>query len=329
MAQGKRTQQAQRAAGPHHFADRLCARVLAAGTRVCVGLDPDLTRFPAELLAAHKLAGQAPDPGNPAYCRRAAACIVEFNHRVLAATSEFAAACKPQCAYYEVFGPAGMAALQETATLIREAGLAVVMDGKRNDISSTAARYAQAYLGADAGPRAAAFPSDALTINAYLGRDGVDPFLECCREFGRGLFVLARTSNPSGGEVQEFPGAGERTVARHLAGLIAEWGRDLVGESGFSAVGAVVAATRPEAVAELRALMPRALFLMPGFGAQGGAAGDVQAAFDARGLGALVAASRSVLYPVPPDTPAGEYFDAVARSARDMRDAINAVLPRA
>jgi len=329
MVQAKPKHQEPRAQGPHHFADRVCARVLAADTRVCVGLDPDLARFPEELLAAHQLAGATPAPGDADYCRRAAACIVEFNHRVLEATAEYAAACKPQCAYYEAYGPAGMAALQQTALLIREAGLPVVMDGKRNDIASTAARYAQAYLGADSGPRAAAFPADALTINAYLGSDGVTPFLDCCREFGRGLFILCRTSNPSGGEIQEFPAAGPGALARRVAGLIHGWGRDLVGEHGYSAVGAVVAATRPEDVAELRALMPRALFLMPGFGAQGGGAGDVRDALDARGLGALVAASRSVLYPVPPATPAADYFDAVASAARDMRDAINAVLPRA
>lgn len=329
MAQGRRKEQQPRAEGPQNFADRICGRVLEARTRVCIGLDPDLARFPRELTAAYGLDRSAPDPSWAASCRRAAACIVEFNRRVLEAAGGFAAAMKPQCAYYEVYGPAGMAALQQTAALIREACVPVILDGKRNDIASTAARYAQAYLGADSGPRAAAIPADALTINAYLGSDGVAPFLDCCREFGRGLFVLVRTSNPSGGEIQEFPEGGAQTVARRMAGLVDGWGADLAGACGYSAVGAVVGATRPEAVAELRRLMPRALFLMPGFGAQGGAARDIAGALDSRGLGALVSASRSVLYPVPPETPAAEFFDAVARAAQDMRDAIEAVLPRA
>lgn len=230
-------------------------------------------------------------------------------------------AVKFQAAFYEAHGPEGMAALHRNAAEARRRGLFVIIDGKRNDIGSTAEAYAAAYLGRTDGERS--WEADALTINPYLGSDGIAPFTKVADAEGRGLFVLVRTSNPSSGEFQELICEG-RPLYRHVADRLAAWAEPLRGESGYSLLGAVVGATYPEQVAELRAALPGVLFLIPGYGAQGGSAKDVAAGCDPDGLGVLVNSSRGIIFayekPDLLDRAGDDWRGAVALAARDMID---------
>jgi orotidine-5'-phosphate decarboxylase len=200
---------------------------------------------------------------------------------------------KPQAAFFEALGSDGFAALERVCGYARSAGLLVIADGKRGDIGSTARAYAAAFL----EPREEAPPlADALTVNPYLGEDSLDPFLQACRLHGAGLFCLVRTSNAGAADVQELALSDGRRVWQHVAELVADWGSDLTGERGLSSVGAVVGATAPRVVAEARKLLPRAVLLLPGVGAQGAGPADVARAFTSGPASALVTASRSVIF---------------------------------
>ncbi len=269
-----------------HFADRLVAQVLSKQSHLVVGLDPRLDLLPARLVARHRkeygLSQQA-----------AAMAILEFNLGIIDAVAELVPAVKPQMAFYEEYGPAGMEILGQTVRYARQKGLIVILDGKRNDIGSTAEAYASAYL---SGGPAGDLHADAITVNPYLGEDGVKPFINRGPE--KGVFVLVKTSNPSSGQLQDLvvDGRNARPLYEVVAGLVDEWGSGLVGKSGYSSVGAVVGATYPEVARRLRALMPGAYFLAPGFGAQGATVEDAAAAFNEDGMGALVNVSRAVIY---------------------------------
>jgi orotidine-5'-phosphate decarboxylase len=264
-----------------NFGDRLAARVEEAGSALCIGLDPRIELLPPEVIAGL----------HPGQAGRARA-YERFCIGVIDAVADDAAAVKPQVAFFEALGGPGISALERVCDHARAAGLLVIADGKRGDIGSTAEAYAEAWL----HPRGSDPPvADALTVNPYLGSDSMAPFLAACRG-GAGVFVLARTSNPGGADLQEAVLADGRPVWERTAELIDAWGADLVGESGLSAVGAVVGATRPEAVARARDLMPRTPLLMPGVGAQGGAAGELAAAFRDHPAGGLIVAARSVIY---------------------------------
>jgi len=274
-----------------HFADRVCAAVNAKGSPVVVGLDSRPEGLPPGLLSDCKAKyGDTPQAvGEAFWC---------FNRGIIDALHDLVPAVKPQLAFYERYGMAGLKAYARTAAYAREAGLLVIADGKRNDIGSTASAYAEAFLGAS-GPSGEPVPgdfdADALTVNAYLGSDGVQPFIDCAARHGRGVFVLVRTSNPSAADVQDLDIDG-RPLFEHVGALVESWGEDGRGQNGYSHVGAVVGATWPEQTARLRALMPHTLFLVPGYGAQGATAADVARCFDARGHGALVNASRSIIF---------------------------------
>ena len=293
---------------PQHFADRLATAVNAADSRVCVGLDPQPDLLPSHLRAA-------PD---------AAAAAVEFCTGIIDATAEFAACFKPQAAYFEALCPDGLAALWEVVSYAKTAGLPVIFDCKRNDIGSTAAAYARACFGLH--HQAAPAQADAVTVNPYLGSDGVRPFLEVSDEIGGGVFVLVKTSNPSSGELQDLSTPGG-SVYETMAALVNEWAREdgRLGACGYSSVGAVVGATYPEQLAALRGLMRESILLVPGYGAQGATAHDVAAGFDADGLGAVVNSSRGILYAYRET--GQDYKAAAAEAARRMRDEINSVLP--
>lgn len=261
-----------------HAADRLLAAIDRAGSPVCVGLDPVLHRLPAALQV---------DERDIDGC---AAAIGAFSVGVLDAVAPHAPCVKLQSACYERYGTSGLAVLRAVVKEARQRGLEVVLDAKRGDISISAEHYAHAAFGADAGA------ADWLTINSYFGEDGIRPFLRP----GHGVFALVRTSNPGGDTVQAAQLADGRTVAQLVATMVAATGADAVGASGYSAVGAVVAATKPDEAAALRALMPQQILLVPGFGAQGGDADSVRPCFDAVGRGAIVTASRSVIYAYAP-----------------------------
>lgn len=269
-----------------HFADALFGAVRRVGNPVCVGIDPRPEDLPEGWLGRY--------PGSRA---GVALALQDFGSAVLEAVGGLVPAVKFQAAFYEVYGPEGFAALHATAQEARNRGLIVILDGKRNDIGSTAAAYAQAYLGQVPSRDGIepTWPVDALTVNPYLGSDGIKPFVEVAAANGRGLFILARTSNASAREFQDLICDG-RPLYRHVAGRIADWAAPERGACGYSSVGAVVGATYPAELAELRQALPGVPFLVPGYGAQGGTAADAAPAFDAEGLGALVNNSRGITF---------------------------------
>jgi orotidine-5'-phosphate decarboxylase len=242
-----------------HFADRLAAAVERKGAPLCVGLDPDPALMPEGV------------------------GIAEFCRGIVDAVAESAVAVKPQAAFFEAQGATGWADLVEVCGYAREAGLLVIADGKRGDVPSTARAYAAAFA-----PLA-----DAVTVNPYLGRDSLEPFFA---HDGLGVLALIKTSNPGSADIQDLPLEDGRPVWQHVAGLVDRWGADLIGESGLSSVGAVVGATHPEVLETVRSLMPNAVLLLPGVGAQGGRPEDLAPAFAAGRASALPSASRSVLY---------------------------------
>jgi orotidine-5'-phosphate decarboxylase len=270
-----------------HFADRLCDAIRKKGTSLCVGLDPRWESLPTEVRNRH--------PGGS--LAAVASAYEEFCGRVLDIVAPLVPVVKPQSAFFEGCGPEGMTVLQRLVRKARGQGLLVLLDGKRNDIASTATAYADATF--------TVWEADALTINPYLGRDAVEPFLQSARRAGGGVFVLVRTSNPGAGQFQDLKCDG-RPLYQHVGEAVAAWTRENLGSCGLGDVGAVVGATYPEELLALRRLLPEVIFLVPGFGAQGGTADDVLPAFRADGLGAIVNSSRGILFPYKPDDPAWE-----------------------
>ena len=288
----------------HAFGERLAAAVTRCRTPTLVGLDPRFESLPAPLKVGR-------DSGNP---DDVAAAFESFSKGVIDVVAPRVAAVKPQAAFFEQVGVPGMAALATTIGYAREKGLLVILDGKRNDIGSTAAAYADAYLGEQSAWRA-----DALTVSPYLGDDSVTPFTEVAAARGAGIFVLVKTSNPGGALFQDVAD-GEGPLYRHVARHVEELNGARASGSRFGSVGAVVGATYPEQLAELRGVMPHAWFLVPGYGAQGGSASDVAGAFDADGLGAIVNNSRGIIFAHAKDDRFGDdrWQDAVDAATRDM-----------
>lgn len=295
------------------FADRLFDAVDRKQSALVVGIDPSLERLPKALLQEAEAAG-----GNA--LEVAGRALTRFGIELIEATAEYAAAVKPQLAYFERYGSYGLRAFEQIVAAARSAGLIVIADGKRNDIGSTADAYAAAYL--EDGPLAV----DALTVNAYLGEDGVTPFIARCRENGRGIFVLVKTSNPSSGQFQDRL-IDSSPLYEWVGRAVEAWNTE-VGVRGFGPVGAVVGATYPGELAKLRQLMPRTPFLVPGYGAQGGTAQDVVPAFDDTGYGALINSSRAIMYAYEKE-PDLSRQEAQARAAEQARDAINGALQEA
>ena len=226
----------------------------------------------------------------------AAQSILEYNKAIIDQICDIVPAVKPQAAYYEMYSWQGMWALCETVKYAQEKGMIVIIDGKRNDIGSTMQAYAKAHLGTSTvnGKELSAFGQDMLTVNGYLGSDGVNPLLPICDEQDKGIFVLVKTSNPSSGELQDQK-IGDKSIYETMGAMCEQWGSQTENNYGYSRVGAVVGATYPEQLAEMRQKMPHTFFLVPGYGAQGGGANDVAGAFDKNGLGAIVNSSRAIL----------------------------------
>ena len=226
----------------------------------------------------------------------AAQAILAYNKEIIDAICDIVPAVKPQAAYYEMYSWQGMWALCETVKYAQEKGMIVIMDGKRNDIGSTMQAYAKAHLGVSEvnGKELSAFGSDMLTVNGYLGSDGVEPLLPICDEKDKGIFVLVKTSNPSSGELQDQK-IGDKSIYETMGAMCEQWGEKTQNSYSYSRVGAVVGATYPQQLSEMRQKMPHTFFLVPGYGAQGGGANDVAGAFDKNGLGAIVNSSRAIL----------------------------------
>jgi orotidine-5'-phosphate decarboxylase len=254
----------------------------------------------------------------------AAKAILQFNREIIDALIDIVPAVKVQVAYYEAYGAYGMETFRDTLAYAKEKGLITISDVKRNDIGSTSAAYSSAYLGKNDLGLSAEFMSDYITVNGYLGIDGIKPFTDDCREYGKGIFALVRTSNPSSSEIQNVKTEKGEFIYEMMGGLVKKWGEGLIGKYGYSAVGAVVGATHREEAEILRKQLPNVFFLVPGYGAQGGKAEDLVVCFDNNGLGALVNSSRGILcaYQKSKLSPA----DAAREAAISMReDIVNAL----
>ncbi|MCL2675896.1 MAG: orotidine-5'-phosphate decarboxylase [Firmicutes bacterium] len=284
----------------------------------------------------------------------AAEAILEFNLNIIEKTYKLVPAVKVQVAYYEMYGVHGLRAFEETLRAAKAKGLVTIADVKRNDIGATAACYSKAYLGRTlVGDREfAAFESDFITVNGYLGGDGIKPFLEDAKKYDKGFFVLAKTSNPSSGEIQDLPIAhlsesksdtpslaakviyqkgapslAAKVIYQAMGQLIEKWGEDNIGSFGYSRVGAVVGATHPKEAEILREAMPHTLFLVPGYGAQGAGSAEIKPCFDGRGLGAVVNSSRGIICAYKTDRYKGmDYASAAAAATVDMREDIVKVI---
>ena len=296
---------------------------------MCVGLDPVYEKLPADVLSSDDLREMATSEASQ--LDRRALAIHDYCSDVIDAVAEHVPAIKLQSACFERYGATGLEVFHELTEQARLAGLIVIADCKRGDIGISAEHYAAACL-ADppedlVGEDEPTQGPDALTINAYLGSDSIEPFTEVGKATGKGLFALVRTSNPGGDAIQSLKLTTGETVAEAVAKIIAQLGsgEGLVGQSGYSLLGAVVGATKASDAASLRALMPQQIFLVPGFGAQGGKADDVKACFDSSGRGAIVTASRSVIYAYQKDT-SGPWKMAVERAARQMKKDVNAAI---
>lgn len=269
--------------------DRLIEKIETMKNPTVAGLDPKLEYVPQYIREkAVSQHGQT--------LEAAAAAILEFNKGLIDALWDIVPAVKPQCAYYELYGWQGMRTLFETIAYAKQKGMFVITDGKRNDIGSTMEAYATAHLGKTEifGQSVEAFGGDALTVNGYLGSDGIAPLLNICREQDKGIFVLAKTSNPSSGELQDRQIEG-KPVYEWMGDFCENWGRESIGKYGYSAVGAVVGATYKEQLGILREKLPHTFFLVPGYGAQGAGAADVVPAFDQEKRGAVINSSRAII----------------------------------
>lgn len=256
------------------FADMLYEKIERMQNPTVLGLDPLIDYVPASIRNTADGDDQA---------------ILVFNKKLIDTLCDIIPAVKFQSAYYELLGPEGAFCLQKSMIYAKFKGMVVILDAKRNDIGSTASAYAKAYLAEKH------YTADAITVNGYLGTDGIKPFIEMCRENGKGIFILVKTSNPSSGELQDLRLLDGMTVYEKMAELVAGWGSDIIGSCGYSSVGAVVGATYPYELGRLRELMPKAMLLVPGYGAQGGSADDVKCGFDSKGNGAIVNSSRGLM----------------------------------
>lgn len=269
--------------------DRLIEKIVKLQNPTVVGLDPKLDYVPAFIKEKKfKKYGKT--------FKGAAKAILAFNKGIIDEICDIVPAIKPQAAYYEMYGWEGVKTLCKTIEYAKSKGMYVITDGKRNDIGATMEAYATAHLGLTDvdGEMLEAFGADALTVNGYLGTDGIAPLLEQCRAHDKGIFVLVKTSNKSSGELQDKL-LGDKEVYAVMGDMCEKWGSEAMGKLGYSSVGAVVGATYPQQLEQMRAALPNTFFLVPGYGAQGGGAEGVAKAFDKNGLGAIVNSSRAVM----------------------------------
>ena len=317
--------------------DRLIEAIEHAQNPSVVGLDPTPALVPPQVVSAFAdEVRESIEDTSELYAAQLAVAYFEFNRAIIDAVADIVPAVKPQIAMYEAIGPAGVDAYTMTCEYAQQQGLYVLGDIKRGDIGSTAAAYAAHLSGvtdlAGAGDPAAYDPwhEDAVTVNPYLGTDGITPFVDAAAAADKDIFALVRTSNPSSREIQELELADGSRLYERVADLVEGWGAETIGTHGYSRVGAVVGATHPQEGAELRKRMPHTFFLVPGYGAQGGTAADVAGMFDADGSGAIVNSSRGIIGAwkktgdYREDMDAETALDLVASAARkaaeDMRD---------
>ena len=256
--------------------------------------------------------------------------MLEYSKALIDATYDIVPAVKLQSAYFEMYGVEGIKLYKEMIDYCKSKGMVVMADVKRGDIGSTSAGYSKAYLGKNIinEKEEPVFDVDFATVNPYMGSDCVNPFVEDCKKYDKGIFVLVKTSNKSSGEIQDVKAEDGEEIYKKVAKLVNTWGEELVGEYGYSSVSAVVGATYPKQLKELREIMPHAYFLIPGYGAQGGKAEDIALGFDKNGLGGIVNATRSLMCAYKSDLwkdkfKEEEYAKATRAEAIRMRDELN------
>lgn len=291
------------------FADRICTAIMNKKSHAVVGLDPVIQRIPKAILQEAENKYGKNDRG-------AAFAFLEFNKLIIDAISEDVAIVKPQLAYYEVYGAAGIDAFWNTVEYAQQKGLLVIADAKRGDIDSTASAYAASFFGDLEDEWQSTKKVDSLTINPYLGSDSLEPFIQQAIEKQTGLFILVKTSNPSSGELQDLA-TENGSIAENVANLVHTYAQKDIGTYGYSSIGAVVGATYPESQSIYRKMMPQSLFLVPGYGTQGGKGKDITNAFNEDGFGALISASRSIIF---------AYEKANAQTTEEVKQATLAAL---
>ena len=280
--------------------DRLIEKIKQMNNPTVIGLDPRYEMLPK--FVAEKYNEDLEGVGK---------AIIEFNKNIIEATCDIIPAIKPQIAFYEMYGIPGMKAFEETCRYAKEKGMIVIADSKRGDIGSTAQGYANTFIGRTkiGENEEPIYDIDFVTVNAYMGTDCVKPFIESCKKYDKGIFILVKTSNPSSGELQDLKLENGEEVYTRMAKLVENWGEELIGEYGYSSVAAVVGATYPKQLQEIRKIAPHTYFLIPGYGAQGGKAEDIALGFDANGLGGIVNASRSLMCAYKSDRWKNEYTE--------------------
>ena len=302
--------------------DELIEKIKETQNPTVIGLDPRYEMIPKVIRNKY-----------PQTLEGVAKAIVEFNKKLIDATYDIIPAVKPQIAFYEMYGLEGMKAFEETCKYAKQKGMLVIADIKRGDIGTTAKAYSNAFLGKTkiGDKEETIFDVDFVTLNPYMGLDSVKPFIEDCINYNKGVFILAKTSNPSSGDLQDVKLEDGEEVYIKVAKLIKEWGKDLIGENAYSSVAAVVGATYPNQLEEIRKVISNTFFLIPGYGAQGGKAEDIALAFDKNGLGGIVNSSRGLMCAykseIWKDKYSEEEFDKATRAeAIRMRDELNSTI---
>lgn len=266
--------------------DNLIDKIKEKDNPTVIGLDPRYEMIPKCITQKY-----APT------LEGASKAIIEFNKRLIDATYDIIPAVKPQIAFYEMLEIEGMKAFKETCEYAKQKGMLVIADIKRGDIGSTAEGYSNAFLGKTkiGSKEERIFDVEFVTLNPYMGIDSIKPFIEDCKKYNKGIFVLIKTSNPSSGDIQDVKMENGEELYTKVAKLVKNWGEELRGEYGYSSVGGVVGATYPEQIESLRKIAPHTFFLIPGYGAQGGKANDIAKAFDSNGIGGIVNSSRGLM----------------------------------
>ncbi len=298
--------------------DKLIDAIKRTDNPSVVGLDTCLDYLPQDMLAKVESLDDAAEQ------------IFEFNKNIIDNIFDIVPAVKVQVAYYEMYGYQGMKAFKQTVDYAKSKGMIVIADVKRNDIGSTAGCYSKAYLsGVEvAGKKIIAFDSDYITVNGYLGSDGILPFVKDCKENDKGLFILVKTSNPTSGELQDKKFENGNTLYEEMGDLVEKWGSELIGKYGYSSIGAVVGATHREQAEIIRKRNPHTFFLIPGYGAQGGKAEDLAVCF-VNGIGGIVNSSRGILCAYKKDKYQGmDYAKAARQASIDMREDLNSAIKK-
>lgn len=302
------------------LSDQLIKSIIEKKSPIVVGLDPRFDNLPLSIKEKYlDLHGNT--------FKAVSGALIEFNRGIIDAIYDLVPAVKPQVAFYEQYGIEGMIAYKDACDYAKSKGLIVVADVKRGDIGSTSKAYSNAHLGRVSinGTKLSAFEADFATINPYLGNDCMAEFIEDIKEYEKGMFVLVKTSNKTSGQLQDLK-SGDDTIYEKVADIVNEWNDELCGECGYSPIGAVVGATYPEELEILRKRMPKAIFLVPGYGAQGGGAKDVLGAFNKDGLGAIVNNSRGIIFAFEKSTLGYKEAarDAVLKMQQDINEALEA-----